>query len=217
MKRFFDLHSHSRSVDKDVLTIQNLHDNFDQADHINPCSIGLHPWYLTPSFQEMDMLAHYAAHDHVLAIGECGLDTLCDTPWPLQMDGFQRQIELANHVQKPLIIHCVRAFAKTVKMLQNAHVPVIFHGFQKNPALAAELLQRGYYLSFGSALTKGQKNAIDSLSGIPADRFFLETDNSGTSIQEIYHAAAAIRQISLDTLIQQIHHNYAAVFKRQNG
>jgi TatD DNase family protein len=213
MKRYLDIHSHHLSSDPDVWTLRSLYKDFHLSDTIANCSIGLHPWYLDNYSEDIETVRQFATHPSIRAMGECGLDKVSSTPFDTQKLAFEQQIELANKVNKPLIIHCVRAFDETIEMLQEAKVPVIFHGFQKNPALAQQLLGQGFYLSFGAALTNDQKNAIDSLASVPADRFFLETDDSTLPIQTLYQKAATIRATSEDELIAQIHQNYQTVFK----
>lgn len=212
MQRYLDIHSHHIHTDTDTLTLHNLHQHFEQAHHLASCSIGLHPWYLTDHALAYDRLVAHAGLPSVLAIGECGLDTQCATPMDVQSHLFAQQIDLANQVKKPLIIHCVRAYAEAIALLRKASVPVIFHGFEKNAALAHDLVRHGFYLSFGAALTSGKKNAIDSFASVPADRFFLETDTSDRPITAIYAAACAIRKISDDKLVEQLHENYRMVF-----
>ena len=147
-----------------------------------------------------------------MAIGECGLDKIKDTDFELQQRVFHEQILIANHVQKPLIVHCVKAFSETLELLRQAKVPVIFHGFNRKWEIAASILKMGYYLSFGKHLLINNSNAAMVLPLIASDRFFLETDNSGENITHIYKAAAAIRKTSEDALILQLQNNFKKVF-----
>ena len=213
MTLYLDIHSHQTALDTDSPTLLNVEAPFGRIESHPTCSIGLHPWHLDDVPAGMAALKTWASHPHVLAIGECGLDTMCETPMPKQIDAFEQQIALANHLQKPLIIHCVRAFAECIALLKQATVPVIFHGFQKHPAMAQELVDHGFYLSFGSALIPDKSNAHDSFLEAPLDRVFLETDNSGMSIREIYKAAAALRQMDEEELATRLQQNYMTVFK----
>ena len=72
------------------------------------------------------------AKKQVWAIGEVGLDKRNKAYWDLQISLFQQQIEIANALQKPLIIHCVQAIDVCLLYLKAAQVPVIFHGFRKS-------------------------------------------------------------------------------------
>ncbi len=160
----------------------------------------------------MQQLKRISINKNVLAIGECGLDKICDVDLDLQQEVFVQQIELANAIGKPIIIHCVRAYEEVLMLLkkEKASVPVIFHGFNKNKIIADKIIANGYYLSFGKALQKPQTAAI--ISGVPADRIFLETDDADISIEEIYHLAASACSIDEASLILQIQKNAAAVF-----
>jgi TatD DNase family protein len=113
-----------------------------------------------------------------------------------------------------LIIHCVRAFIELQQEfdITPPDVPVIIHGFNKAPAVAASLIRRGMYLSFGAALLNQRHPAASVLATIPADQFFLETDDSPHMIVEIYRQAALVRNISVEALILQLESNFNKVF-----
>lgn len=179
--------------------------------------MGLHPWYIDALHwpQQMEQLHQYSTGNRVVAIGECGLDKVCTTAFSLQQEVFGRQISLANTMGKPLIIHCVRAFAEVQWWLQKnkVQVPVIFHGFNKSTTLAQQLTSKGYYLSLGKGL---QLPAVQNmLKAVPLQQVFLETDDSTIGIEKIYALAADALQIDVNTLSLQIKKNAAAVFGPQ--
>lgn len=211
--RFLNLHTHLPGTDELVVALQNKHEHFDLIEKLY-VSCGLHPWYLSKEQvnTEFELLAISANSENVLAIGECGLDKVCDTPWDLQVFWFQKQIELANEVQKPLIIHCVRAFQEVMDTLEKMGntQPVIFHGFQKKMELANQLLSFGAYLSFGHQLKNNQVQLV--FAEVPSNRIFLETDNADCSIQDVYTFAAQAKGISVDELQQIIAQNANRVF-----
>lgn len=172
-------------------------------------SAGLHPWYITEetlSHQKV-VLQTVAGQPKVKMIGECGLDRLCATEWSLQEQAFSFQIELANHLQKPLVIHCVKAYSEVLYHLkrQNNQVPVIFHGFNKNVNLALSLVEKGYYLSFGKALR--QPAIQNTLRLLPLQQFFLETDDADLPIETVYDWARSTLSISLAELHERLHQN----------
>lgn len=182
----------------------------------SPCSIGLHPWYLEPDAweKELEQLRSLAQKENMLAIGECGLDKITETPWELQLQAFKVQIDLANEVRKPLIIHCVRAFEELLHVFREKapQVPVIIHGFHKKTAVAEKLLAAGFYLSFGKALLAND-TAHEAFLHTPEDRFFLETDDADINIAEIYKAAAILRKTSEETIILRAQSNFQKVFR----
>jgi len=214
--RYYDIHTHNKSQRAGCLSIVNLYEGFDAAPRFEACSVGLHPWHLENHDVAFRELEKEVALGNVLAIGECGLDKVCDTDWQLQNDIFSKQIELAERSNKPLVIHCVRAYEEVMRMLEEQHVtvPVIFHGFNKNMQLAKQLVSKGYYLSFGEALMSQKGHAADALSAIPADQFFLETDDNPTAITDIYQKAAAILNTTEEGIILQVQKNFQNVFRK---
>lgn len=212
--QYINIHTHHilSPGDKYILELINVHDQFDRVNQDIYCSMGLHPWYLQDFESQFEILDHYSRNANVLAIGECGLDKACTTNWARQELAFQSQIELAHKLNKPLIIHCVRAYSEVLVMLQKVRVPVIFHGFNKKPALAMEIIHQGYYLSFGGALLKDNVMLHETFAQIPPDRFFLETDDAGIGISEVYHAAAHIRKTGEEVIILQLQQNFKKVF-----
>ena len=69
----------------------------------------------------------------------------------LQKEVFLAQANLAEETHKPLIIHCVKAWADLIacKKAVKPEMPWIIHGFRGNGELASQLVRLGFYLSFG--------------------------------------------------------------------
>jgi TatD DNase family protein len=172
-------------------------------------SIGLHPWYIDAANwqQQLADWKKWAAHPQVLAIGECGLDKLVAIDWELQVQLFLQQLQWAQQHHKPVIIHCVKAFAEVQLLLkqQPIQVPVLFHGFNKNVALANELISNGYYLSFGKALLQPRIQTL--LASLPITAVLLETDDATVNIKELYQLAATAFSIDIDSLSLQLQQN----------
>lgn len=212
---FIDIHTHQLPEKPLGIHVLNQSKDFGNLSAAQLYSTGLHPWYLNPETAETEfaLLEIACQNPNVVAIGECGLDNVCKTEFNLQTEYFKRQIALANRIQKPLIIHVVRAFEELQKILreENCAVPVIIHGFQKDLSLALRLLACGYHLSFGKHLLTNEKVRNDFLQ-LPVDSLLLETDASGLSIQSIYEAAAEIRKMDLPLLREQIHQNTQRLF-----
>lgn len=209
---YIDIHTHHTEYQEEVYQIRNYHEDFGQVSPGDGCSMGLHPWYLGDLRAQMNSLKQYSATTEVRAIGECGLDNLCPTPQTIQEEAFRQQIAWANELQKPIIVHCVKAFDRALFLLRKANVPVIFHGYNKKATVARAILEQGYYISFGAALLQQDSGAAAVLETIPAQRFFLETDDAPVALQEVYHAAARIRKTGPDALILQLQQNFKKVF-----
>lgn len=207
---YINIHTH-QPQQPDELAIQNLYNQFEKVEEQGYYSIGLHPWYIAADWEkELEQLKHYAIHPHVKAMGECGLDKVCSTDFTLQQQVFEKQIQLANSVKRPLILHCVKAYEEVLQQLKPATVPVVFHGFNKSKELALQIIHAGYYLSFGKALL--QPHMQEVVKRIPLDKLFLETDAAAEPIETIYRTAAAILSIDEVSLSLQLQKNAAAVF-----
>lgn len=207
MNGIIDIHTHSPGNANALL---NYYTHFEQSAAVPACSLGLHPRY--PDLASYDQLEAYAAQKNVLAIGECGLDKLCDTEWSLQEQLFRQQTALANKLDKPLIIHCVRAYSECIQLLTAAKVPVIFHGFNRKLHIAQLLLAKGFYLSIGAAVFNPAFEAV--FRALPLDRLFFETDDRrDLTIGSVYKRAAELKKIEVEYLILQVEDNFQKVFK----
>ena len=137
-------------------------------------SVGIHPWYIAAPDDKKNCLEALVRHPQVLAVGEAGLDKLADAPMDLQIEVFEFQARLAEEVEKPLVIHLVKATDELLKLRRTLRpaMPWVIHGFRGKAALAEDYLRHGFYLSFG------EKYQAEALLTTPADRLFIETDES---------------------------------------
>lgn len=183
----FDFHTHTLPQHPGTEFMLNVSPGQVPADVV-ACSVGLHPWEVTASWQvQLNLLRTDAVLPNVWAIGECGLDALRGEEMPLQIEAFRAQVQLADEVGKPVIVHCVRAFEVLLRLHKELQPrqPWIVHGFRGKPALAQQIMAKGMLLSFGHVFqTETLKMVV--ISGIP---FYLETDCAAVSIHEIYRLA----------------------------
>lgn len=211
---YFNLHTHQFSNSPKFFELVNQYPkDFDQT--IPFYSIGIHPWHCNESTLETDLncIESKLTSDSCLAIGECGLDKRIETPFEFQTTVFERQLLLAQQFNKPVIIHCVGAFQEliAIKNKLNCSVPMIIHGFSKNEKIAHQLIQNGFYLSFGKQLLRDSSLEI-VFKSIPNNRFFLETDTIEEGIEEVYFIAAKYKEMEIAQLQQLITTNFELVF-----
>ncbi len=210
---FINIHSHIPPVNGEWV-LQNLNTPDEPEPLTGLYSMGIHPWYIQAAHwqKQVGSLQQKSCHDRVLAIGECGLDKVCETSFSLQSVVFSAQVDWANTIRKPLVIHCVRAWEEVFATLAKAgnRVPVIFHGYSKNETLARRITGKGYYISLGKSLQNPGMQEV--LRAIPPDRFFLETDDAGLPITTVYNWAAEALSIDHNSLALQIQKNAEAVF-----
>ncbi|MBS1759528.1 MAG: TatD family hydrolase [Bacteroidetes bacterium] len=205
-----NVHTHKVTNGKCIV---NLYRDFEKMEEHHFYSLGIHPWYIDANDEvQLDRLKYFSVKENVIAIGETGLDKACTTDFELQQERFIAQIHLANELKKPLIIHCVRAWSEIFQLLttENISVPVIFHGFNKSIELARQVIEQGFYLSFGKAL---QNNSIaEVLKDIPLEKCFFETDVIDIPIDEIYQLATNALATDINLLSLQIQKNAETVF-----
>lgn len=211
---FFDAHTHHLPHDAQTTAIlscsmaESTSAAFQQARFL---SVSLHPWYLSaenlPS--QINWMKHCLSSDpRVVAIGEAGLDKLCDTPFPLQEKAFQIAIDLSEQCHLPLLIHAVKATTELLALQKKHHPaqPWIIHGFRGKKELTEDLLRHGFYLSFGK---KYQEKA---LSAVPVERLLLESDEENIDFQAFYSEVASVRGTTLESLIKALHENANHLF-----
>ncbi len=212
---FINIHTHSEIFDAKVEIV-----SLSPGDPLKPNfhSRGIHPWKISKDYKkELEQLKVIANERRCIGIGECGLDKYSDVDYELQKTVFEEHIKLANELNKPLIVHCVKSHTELLAILKKMEnkVPVIVHGFNNNLAIATTLLKAGIILSFGKALLNYESNAVESLRNSGRDKFFLETDDSDVSIKYIYKKAAEILFIDEEILQEQLKNNFRKIFKEE--
>lgn len=216
---FFNLHTHQFSNQPAVLELVNQYPwEFNEA--IPVYSIGIHPWHINEERLEQDLalIEEKLQTSNCLALGECGLDKRIDIPFSVQQMVFEKQIALAEKFQKPLILHCVAAFQEVIEIKNRLQitVPMVIHGFSKNEQLAKQLLENGFYLSFGKYLIRNP--ALKTVfQAVPNDRFFLETDTIEETIEEVYFLASNYKNWNIVKMKTNIAANFENVFSRSLG
>ncbi len=208
--KFINLHTHQYTNQEHILEIVNQYPNeFDAT--IPNFSVGIHPWKI--NFEnlanDLQIIEEKLQHDNCMALGECGLDKRIETSLEIQTQVFEKQLFLAQKYNKPVILHCVAAFQEiiAIKKRMNVEVPMIIHGFSKNLQTAKQLLENGFYISFGKYLLQNPDLEI-VFKEIPNDRFFLETDSSSYAIEEVYALVAKYKNVEVSELKAQIQNNF---------
>lgn len=205
---YIDLHTHSIEYSSiEVLRLPSLRLTDVEPGGEARYSLGLHPWFIE-DLSELSLftLNERATSERVWAIGEAGLDKLCATPFDRQIHYFSEQIALSERLERPLIIHCVRAWAELLALRKGCRMPWVIHGFRGKPTLARQLISSGCFLSFGQYFN-AEALHIAQESG----HLFLETDDAPVSIQEVYARVSDTLSLPLDDLCVSIYHRFLAL------
>ena len=121
-------------------------------------------------------------NEKVVAIGEIGLDYYYDNyPRDIQQKWFIKQIELANELKLPIIIHDRDAHGDTLEIIKKYKSPEIgcvLHCYSGSVELAREYVKMGCFISLSGTVTfKNNKKTKEVAKEIPLDRLFIETDS----------------------------------------
>lgn len=217
---YLDFHTHSRLSYPNVTKIFNLivEDTTSEEkikDSQTPLSLGIHPWYFNEGNVEyqLGLLKKYAKNEQVKIIGEAGLDKLRGADFELQKYAFSQQIDIAETLKKPMVIHCVRAFNEIleIKKQENPKQVWVIHGFNRKADLAQSLLNEGLYLSFGIEFLN-KEHIQEAFISTPLENIFLETDDEDAiPISVLYEKAAVLKGISTNYLAEKINNNYQEI------
>lgn len=145
-------------------------------------TIGIHPENVEGvDFKQVrDSFINLAKNSKVVAVGEIGLDyhwtkeTIC-----LQKEVFIKQIQLANELNLPLVVHSRDAIGDTIEILKEnkPNKESLIHCYGGSVESAKLLLEMGYSFSFGGVLTfSNAKTAVEVVKFLPMDKILLETD-----------------------------------------
>ena len=120
----------------------------------------------------------HSYRDLPMRVGEIGLDYFYDfSPRERQIEVFRQQIELANKLDLPVIIHDREAHEDTMNLLKK-HKPMgVVHCFSGSVEMAKEIVKKGFYIAFGGTVTfKNARKVVEAAREVPLDRLLIETD-----------------------------------------
>lgn len=192
----------------------NIHTHHPTADERTISTVGVHP-YDVERVGERALIELSEQACEADALGEMGLDFACGADRELQESLFRYQLSLAERLQKPVILHCVRAFEPVMNILDEYELgAVIFHGFVGSAEQAVRAVKSGYYLSFGHR-TFASPKTIEALRQTPSERLFVETDDEEVGIDEIYEGIASLLGVEVESLEESVERNFEKIFGKR--
>lgn len=261
---FFDIHSHlhDKAFDEDrgklleemlsygvgTITVgtdlkesENAISLAEKYQHVY-ATVGLHPNDNQEEIFDEEKYEALARHQKVVAIGECGLDYFrlgenADLDKLRQKEIFQKQIELAVKVNKPLMLHgrpsknSMDAYEDMLDVLEEAKKKYgdklngNAHFFAGDMEIAKRFLDIGFTISFSGVITF-TKDYDDIVRYVPITMLHAETDspyatpvpyrgkrNSPMYVQEVVAKIAVLRQESLEEVRKQLLENTKKMFR----
>ncbi len=203
-------------------------------------SFGLHPWHVAERSAEWldELRAQLVAHPGA-GVGEIGLDRWVEGHHDAAQAGVcAAQLALAAELERPVTIHCLRAWSPLAEALRTHALSrgFLIHAYGGSAEMARVFAQRGGYFSFNAYFLHERKAAQRTVfRKIPAERLLVETDapamnppgernthplrdadgepsNHPANVALAYAALAEIRGVSIEVLAAQVEENFARLF-----
>ena len=193
-------------------------------------SAGMHPMAEETDDFSIDFLADLARDKKVVAIGETGLDYFYhkgDPEW--QRERFRAHIQVANQVDKPVIIHTRDAAKDTINILQQENAQQcggVIHCFTETQSFANQAMDLGFMISISGIVTFKNADALREVAKkIPDDRLLIETDspylapipyrgkqNQPAYVKRVAETLATIRNTSVEHIAEVSRNNFYQLF-----
>jgi TatD DNase family protein len=199
-----------------------------KTDDIFDVAIGFHPQdILDIQIGEWEAMLALLKDERVVAVGEIGLDYYWQKDVEVQAQQRElliRQLNLADTLNKPVIIHCRDAMQDCYDILK-AHRPknaVIMHCFSGSLAMAQRFVELGFYISLAGPLTfKNARVPKEVALGIDLKHLMIETDspylapdphrgkrNESAYVSLVGHYLAQLKGLSNEELAKALTQNY---------
>ncbi len=144
-------------------------------------SVGVHPHEVSKMTEaDIDTLREMSKHPKVVALGEMGLDFYYDlSPRDSQRYWFKRQLELAEELDMPIIVHSRDAAQECFDIISQSKVRKgVIHCYSGSAPMAEDYADMGFYIGVGGSLTfKNNKKTVEVVEKLPLEKILIETDS----------------------------------------
>ncbi len=172
-------------------------------------------------------IARLAREERVVAIGEIGLDYhYMHSPRERQRAVFERHIELAKQLDKPIIVHNRESTEDMVEVLTRSGARGILHSYTESLDVAKQLVDLGFVISFSGIVTFRSADSLREVArALPHDAVLIETDtpylapvpyrgrdNEPAYVVKIAELLASLWGVPLERVAEQTTANFERVF-----
>ena len=197
-------------------------------------TVGMHP-HDAKDFEDetLDVFRELALHTKVVALGEMGLDYYRNlSPKSLQITAFERQLDLAEELDLPVVIHNREAYHDILPVLRarNGRICGVMHCFSGDVDIMRQTLDLGFSVGIGGPVTYRKSEDLQAVAReVPADRLLVETDcpwlapqfrrgkrNEPAYVRSTAEKIAELRGISLDEIAEITTRNFENLFRVKN-
>ncbi len=200
-------------------------------------AMGIHPHNGAEFNQTVaDKIRLFAKHPKIVGYGEVGLDFFKNySPKDVQIRAFREQLELAQEIGMPIIVHSRNAREETLAILKDAYRSTqggVIHCYSYDLDYAKKFLDLGFYISIPGTITyKNNEELLKVVEYVPDDRILAETDapfltphphrgkrNVPHFVKLAIEKMAAIRGKNKEELASMINNNFVKLFlEKTNG
>ncbi len=182
-------------------------------------TVGIHPHNASElNHKVLETLRNLSRETKVVAIGEIGLDYYRNlSPKPVQRKAFEAQMELAEEVELPVVIHDRDAHADIIEVVSRfSKIKGIMHCFSGRSELAKQCMSFGFLISFAGSVTYRKSHRLQEIaSWIEPERMVVETDcpwlspeqvrgkrNEPANLVYIARKISSLRRVPVDTVAE---------------
>lgn len=150
-----------------------------------PFALGIHPWFSRDQLENdlyllTQLIETQKGNPNFIAIGECGLDKSKADNWQQQLAYFDIQIELANKLELPVILHVVKAHNEVLNVLKKTNLTRggVIHAYSGSVETGLEYIKLGFKLGIGAlVVNKNAKKLRRAVAELPVEALVIETDS----------------------------------------
>ena len=193
-------------------------------------TVGMHPHdakKLTPDV--LKTFRELLQHPKVIALGEIGLDYYRNlSPPDVQKDAFQKQLDIAEEMEMPIIIHNRDAYMDILPILESrqGQIQGVLHCFTGDIELMERSVEIGFHIGIGGIVTYPNAEEMQAVaSKVPSDRLLIETDcpwltpqfrrgkrNEPSYVRAVAEKIAELRNTSIETIGEITTNNFKTLF-----
>jgi TatD DNase family protein len=193
-------------------------------------TVGMHPYDAKDLTEEtLQIFRELAAHPKTLALGEMGLDYYRDlSPRLAQKIAFERQLDLAEELNLPIVIHNREAYHDILPILEarKGRVRGVMHCFSGDIEIMRRSLALGFYIGIGGPVTYPKADTLQVVAReVPVDRLLVETDcpwlapqfrrgkrNEPAYVRGVAEKIAKLRDVPLEEIGEITTRNFETLF-----
>lgn len=192
-------------------------------------AIGIHPEDVdTVNNDDIEFIRNNVSNERIVAIGEIGLDYYYRKDnKEEQKKLFERQLEIAQELDIPVIVHSREATEDTINILKKYNVRGTIHSFTGSLEVAKIYIKMGFLLGVNGVITFKNANVKNIIKELGLDNIILETDspyltpvpfrgtkNNPSHVLEIANFVADLYDVSLDELASYTNENIKRMYKK---